>query len=137
MAGRKNMLSDEARAQVAQYCDLLLSLGASWPDVRVELFRLSQGKDSKFDEIPSEASLERLVLDYFECSNMTDYRQKRRDSLKIQLKGKAVRMALGGNVSMMIFCLKNLCGWSDNVQQVPDPEDAKNKIRLAYDPKAI
>lgn len=136
MAGKPKMDID-ARAQIAQYCDLLLSLGASWPDVRVELFRLSQGKDSSFDEVPSEATLERMVLEYFECSNMTDYREKRKNSLKIQLKGKAVRMALGGNVSMMIFCLKNLCGWSDNVQQVPDPEDAKNKIRLAYDPKAV
>jgi hypothetical protein len=68
---------------------------------------------------------------------MTMYREKRKDSLKIQLKNKAVTMALNGNVSMLIFCLKNLCGWSDNVQPVPEPEEAKNRIRLAYDPKRI
>lgn len=137
MAGRPYKQPPEARAQICMLADLLLQIGASWPDVRVELFRLMQGKDAEYTEVPSEATLERMVLAHFECSNMTEYREKRRDSLKIQLKRKAVTMALGGNVSMLIFCLKNLCGWSDNVQQVQDPEDAKNKIRLAYDPKAV
>lgn len=134
MAGKPKMEAD-ARAQIAMLCDLLLQLGARWPDIRVELFRLMQGKDALYSEVPSEATLERMVLQHFECSNMTDYREKRRDSLKIQLKRKAVTMALGGNVGMLIFCLKNLCGWSDNVQVVPDKDEAKNMIRLAYDPK--
>ena len=63
--------------------------------------------------------------------------EKHKDTLKISLKGKAVTMALAGNVPMLIFCLKNLCGWADTVQAVPDPESAKNQIRLAYDPKSI
>jgi hypothetical protein len=137
MAGRPPKNSAEAAAQLCMITDLLLQLGASWPDIRVELFRLSQGKDALYTEVPAEATLERMVLKHFECSNMTEYREKRRDSLKIQLKRKAVTMALGGNVSMLIFCLKNLCGWSDNVQVVPDKEDAKNQIRLAYNPKSV
>jgi hypothetical protein len=137
MAGRPPKHSDEATAQIAMLCDLLLQLGSSWPDVRTELFRLMQGKDAVYTEVPSEATLERMLLKHFECSNMTEYREKRKDSLKIQLKRKAVTMALGGNVSMLIFCLKNLCGWSDNVQVVPDKEDAKNQIRLAYNPKSV
>lgn len=136
MAGKPPMKA-EARAQIAMLCDLLLSLGANWPDIRLELFRLMQGKDALYNEVPAIETLERIVLQHFECSNMTMYREKRKDSLKVQLKRKAVTMALGGNVSMLIFCLKNLCGWSDNVQPVPEPEEAKNRIRLAYDPKRI
>lgn len=136
MAGKK-MLSPEGRAQIAMLCDLLLCLGASWPDIRVELFRLMQGKDAKFDEVPSQSTLEKIVCEHFEAANLTELREKRKDALKIQLKRKAVSMALGGNVSMLIFCLKNLAGWSDNVQVVPDKEDAKNQIRLAYNPKSV
>jgi hypothetical protein len=136
MAGKRKM-DPEARAQIAMLCDLLLQLGASWPDVRIELFRLMQGKDAIYNEVPSESTLERILLEHFECSSMTEWKEKRKDSLKIQLKRKAVTMALGGNVSMLIFCLKNLCGWSDNVQVVPDKEDAKNQIRLAYNPKSV
>jgi hypothetical protein len=136
VAGKK-MLSPEGRAQIAMLCDLLLCLGASWPDIRVELFRLMQGKDAKFDEVPSQSTLEKIVCEHFEAANLTELREKRKDALKIQLKRKAVTMALGGNVSMLIFCLKNLAGWSDNVQVVPDPESAKNQIRLAYNPKSV
>lgn len=136
MAGKPKMQAD-ARAQIAMLCDLLLQLGANWPDIRVELFRLMQGKDALYNEVPSESTLERILLEHFDCTSMTEYKEKRKDSLKIQLKRKAVTMALGGNVSMLIFCLKNLCGWSDNVQAVPEPEDAKNRIRLAYDPKRV
>lgn len=137
MAGRNQMLTKEGRAQIAMLCDLLLNLGASWPDIRIELFRLMQGKDAKYDEIPSQSTLETIVLQHFEAANLTDLREKRKDSLKIQLKRKAVTMALGGNVSMLIFCLKNLAGWSDNVQPVVVPEEAKNQLRIAYDRDTI
>jgi hypothetical protein len=136
MAGKK-MLEPEGRAQIAMLCDLLLCLGASWPDIRVELFRLMQGKDAKYDEIPSQSTLEKIVCEHFDAANLTELREKRKDALKIQLKRKAVTMALGGNVSMLIFCLKNLAGWSDNVQPVPTTDEMKNTIRLAYDPKAL
>lgn len=33
---------------------------------------------------------------------------------KIQLRKKAVHMALAGDRTMLIFALKNLCGWQDN-----------------------
>jgi len=131
------MIGEEGRAQIAMLTDMLLQLGATWPDVRIELFRLMQGKDAKYNEVPQQSTLESIICDHFECVNLTDYREKRKDSLKIQLKRKAVTMALGGHATMLIFCLKNLCGWSDNVQVVPDKEDAKNQIRLAYDDKAL
>lgn len=137
MAGRNKMLGDDGRAQIAMLCDLLLSLGATWPDIRVELFRLMQGNDAKYDELPSQSTLEKITCEHFEAANLTELREKRKDSLKLQLKRKAVTMALGGNVAMLIFCLKNLCGWSDNTQIVPNETEAKNQIRLAYDSNAL
>lgn len=127
-------ITDEGRAQIAMLCDLLLSLGARWPDIRVELFRLMQGRDAKFDEVPSESSLERMLLHHFECTSMTDYREKRKDSLKTQLKRKAVTMALGGHATMLIFCLKNLCGWTDQPVNLSD-DTLKDGLRIAYNRK--
>lgn len=134
--GEQNYSEDEKAAMVP-LIDVLLHIGASWPQVRSELFRVSCQQDSSFKRVPSESALERMLLDHFDCANMTEYREKHKDTLKISLKGKAVTMALSGNVPMLIFCLKNLCGWADTVQAVPDPESAKNQIRLAYDPKSI
>ena len=137
MAGRNKMIGIEGRAQIAMLCDLMLQLGATWPDIRIELFRLMQGKDAKYGEVPKQSTLETILCDHFECVNLTDYREKRKDSLKIQLKRKAVTMALSGHATMLIFCLKNLAGWSDNVQPVPSTEEMKNTIRLAYDAKSL
>lgn len=129
--------SDDEKAAMIPLMDVLLHIGASWPQVRSELFRVSCMQDALFRRVPSESALERMLLDHFGYANMTEYREKQRDTLKVSLKGKAVTMALAGNVPMLIFCLKNLCGWADTVQQVPDTESAKNQIRLAYDPKSV
>lgn len=55
------------------------------------------------------------------------------DGTKFKLQQKAVTMALGGDRTMLIFCLKNLCNWTDNVQQNLVGDDLK--ITLNYDPK--
>jgi hypothetical protein len=129
--------SEKEKAAMVPLIDVLLHIGASWPQVRSELFRVSCQQDSPFKRVPSESALERMLLAHVDCANMTEYKEKQKDTLKVSLKGKAVTMALAGNVPMLIFCLKNLCGWADTVQSVPDPENAKNQIRLAYDPKSI
>ena len=48
--------------------------------------------------------------------NMTfeEFRDKKVDLTRLKLVQKAVNMALNhNNVTMLIFCLKNLCKWSD------------------------
>jgi hypothetical protein len=47
----------------------------------------------------------------------TEYKDKRMGKVKIKLQQKALDMALKGHATMMIFCLKNLCGWVDKVEQ--------------------
>jgi len=134
--GDENYTAEEEQT-IAPLIDILLSVGATWEQVRMELFRVASSRDSKFSRVPSQSTLERMLLSHFGCSNLTEYKEKGKDNIKIALKGKAVNMALSGNVAMLIFCLKNLCGWQDNVQPVPLPDDAKNQIRLAYDQKTV
>jgi hypothetical protein len=39
-------------------------------------------------------------------------------------------MAIAGDRTMLIFCLKNLAGWTDKQEQIMP--DGTNVIRLAY-----
>ena len=45
-----------------------------------------------------------------------EYKDKRFDYTRLMLKQKAMNMANNGNVTMLIFCLKNLCKWTDRVE---------------------
>lgn len=133
----EDQLEPSERAAIAMYLDILLSIGATWDNARMELFRVTMLEGAPFRRVPSYRTCERILLEHFGYTTMADYKEKRKESLKVALKNKAVHMALSGNVPMLIFCLKNLCQWADTVQAVPDPESAKNQIRLAYDPKSI
>lgn len=42
-----------------------------------------------------------------------EYRDKKVDLTRLKLVQKAVTMAMDGNPTMLIFCLKNLCNWKD------------------------
>jgi hypothetical protein len=43
----------------------------------------------------------------------TEYAEKKLSRTKVKLVQKAIEMAMSGNTSMMIFSLKNICGWAD------------------------
>ena len=63
-------------------------------------------------------------------STFTQYAEKNLSKTKIKLMNKAIEMALAGNVVMLIFCLKNICGWTDKVEQETNIKGIE--IRLAY-----
>ena len=67
-----------------------------------------------------------LVREIKRLHGMTfdDYRDKKTDLTRLKLAQKAVKMASDGNATMLIFCLKNLCGWKDR-QEI----DAKVGVR--------
>jgi len=75
-----------------------------------QLIYLIEKKDKKYDRKTIERSIKKLKKMTF-----TVYRNHHQDGLKFKLVQKAVSLALGGNVVMLIFCLKNLCGWTDKV----------------------
>ena len=66
----------------------------------------SQGYDICHNTLVRE--IERLYSLTFE-----EYRDEKVDLTRLKLVQKAVKMALEGNVTMLIFCLKNMCGWRD------------------------
>lgn len=49
----------------------------------------------------------------FELS-YTEFREQQLVHTKLTLTQKAIDMATKGDKTMLIFCLKNLCGWTDN-----------------------
>lgn len=56
--------------------------------------------------------------------NFEQYRDQKLESTKLKLVQKAVKMALDGNCTMLIFCLKNMCDWRDKPK-----EDLDDKFR--------
>lgn len=62
--------------------------------------------------------------------SFSEFREQNMVHTRFMLIRKAISMAETGNVPMLIFALKNLCGWTDK-----PPELDKDKplvIRLAY-----
>lgn len=60
----------------------------------------------------------------------TEYAEKKLSRTKVKLVQKAIEQATSGNTTMLIFCLKNLCKWSDKQESAIDV--ANNAIKLAY-----
>lgn len=59
-----------------------------------------------------------------------EYREKKMVKTRLTLLQKAHTIATSGNVTMLIFCLKNLCGWAD--KQETSIAEGKNVIQLKY-----
>lgn len=58
-----------------------------------------------------------------------EYREAKLSKVRVKLIQKAIDKALNGDNTMLIFCLKNLCGWGDKVEQV---HTQKGVLKLAY-----
>jgi hypothetical protein len=72
----------------------------------------------------SEDAIERYIRKHH---NMTfaEYRHKQMTHTRVMLVTKAIGMAEKGNTAMLIFCLKNLCGWSDRPEACPEDDEIK------------
>lgn len=62
-----------------------------------------------------------------------EYRERCMSHTRFALVRQALEQAKGGNTTMLIFCLKNLCHWSDNNIQ---PLDASN-VQIFLDGKKV
>jgi phosphate-selective porin len=63
----------------------------------------------------------------FGYETFADARDKNMAHTRFRLIRKALHMAESGNTAMMIFALKNLCGWSDKFES-NDVEGTERKI---------
>lgn len=63
----------------------------------------------------SEDTIERRIKKKHDMT-FAAYRNKKMSHTRLTLVQKALSMAKGGNVAMMIFALKNLCGWSNEYE---------------------
>ncbi len=70
------------------------------------------------------------VCKSFGYKDFADARQQNMVHTRLKLIRNALAMADKGNTAMIIFCLKNLCGWADKVETAVDGE--KNVIQLKY-----
>lgn len=56
----------------------------------------------------------------FGYEGFSDARQQNMVHTRLKLIRSALQMAEKGNPALMIFCLKNLCGWTDKVENKVD-----------------
>jgi hypothetical protein len=87
----------------------------------------------------------KFCAEYLECSvdaiqrrikeekgkTFEEYHASKLGRTAVKLQQKAIEMALTGDRTMMIFCLKNLAGWADKVDHGVD-DKAGECLKLAY-----
>jgi len=56
------------------------------------------------------------------------YRETKLSKVRVKLIQKAIDQALTGNTTMLIFCLKNLCGWTDKKETSISTAEGKKLI---------
>ena len=100
--------------------DSVLSVSGSLNQVRYAL-------ESK-GIIVTTKTIQRHIREKFDQS-FDEYREFKLGGTKIKLQQQAIKMGLGGHPTMLIFCLKNLCGWTDK-QEISGPQEIKLNYKL-------
>lgn len=59
-------------------------------------------------------TIARYIRDNFDMT-FTEFREENMVHTRMDLVQTALREAKSGNTAMLVFCLKNLCGWADKV----------------------
>lgn len=78
-------------------------------------------------------TIERFIRDNFDLT-FVEFRQQNMVHTRLQLIREAIKQANSGNTAMLIFCLKNLCNWTDKVDVTTDPIQTFN-LRYAINKK--
>lgn len=63
----------------------------------------------------SHDTIERRIEEKYGC-NFEEYKAQKFEKTKAKLVERAIDKALNGDNTMLIFCLKNLCGWADKIE---------------------
>lgn len=78
-------------------------------------YRMSLSDCAEILKVNSSTIVKRIKTDH-KCK-FSEYRDKKMAKVRLNLTQKAIDMANKGCKTMMIFCLKNYCGWVDSVKQ--------------------
>lgn len=83
----------------------------------------------------STDTIERKIKDEYEMG-FKEYREKRMAKTKMKLIEVAISKAIGKDNTMLIFCLKNLCGWKDKYEnEVVGSSDPDKKLVINFSGK--
>ena len=77
----------------------------------------------------SETTIEDTIRKHYDLT-FREFREQRAEPIRDSLQKKAYQMAMQGNATMLIFALKNRCGWSDK-QEVNSTVNTPN-ININY-----
>lgn len=80
----------------------------------------------------SEDTVERRIQENFGMS-FADFRERNMIECRHSLVRKALQMAESGNVPMLTFALKNLCGWRDRQEEISSGSGTVT-VLMSYDP---
>lgn len=72
----------------------------------------------------STKTIQRFITDNYQ-STFVQFRQKHLVHTRHDLVRKAIEMALKGQPALMIFCLKNVCGWGETYGEAKENEEAE------------
>ena len=76
----------------------------------------TQGDTAAFFEC-SEDTIDRYIKKNFKVT-YAEFREQNMVHTRFSLVRKALQKANNGDNVMLIFCLKNLCGWQDRTEQI-------------------
>lgn len=69
----------------------------------------------------SHDTIERNIKKQYKMT-FSEYAATKFEPVKLKLVQKAIGKAMDGDNTMLIFCLKNLCGWADKVENIQASE---------------
>lgn len=79
----------------------------------------------------SDSTVTRRVQEEHQL-NFEQYKDKKMSVIRQKLVQKAYDMALSGDKTLLIFCLKNICGWSDNPRDLKDLKESVDRLVIRY-----
>lgn len=75
----------------------------------------------------SPRTIERFIKKEFGLT-FVEFRKQKMVHTRHALIRKAMEKALNGDNTMLIFCLKNMCGWRDKVEEVESESDPEFEV---------
>jgi hypothetical protein len=85
----------------------------------------------------SHDTIERRVKE-LGAESFASFRDQNMVHTRFDLIRKAISKAMSGDNTMLIFCLKNLCGWADKVETTDTtPVEKKSKDQLIAEAKKL